>query len=445
MPHWLLSLLVHMLLVVFLGSFVARPAAQQCVAILGTIAASFSNMIDDSAEATAVRLEMPLDVGIKPEESPPDEELDRFAEVVSIAPPQADALERSASETLLAKAISSLEGDRRLRPGVHDAPSGSGQLPTALPATTPSKTLPPDEPAAHGDDRPPADTERDRFDEVVDQFIKFDIGRLRGAAGVEAKRAFDALGTDAIPALVRGLNKAAHIRASCPVMVISSKLQSALSMNQDRSLLEYAVENLGRDVPASAPYAAQVRTIQAHWEAIASGRAPSDAPSRLSRRLAQGPSDKRIEAAQSVIGKAAEFNDEERKELGWTLAAQLKGRDAKLRDAAHRALVALADGDDFGPAKKARPGEVQKAICQWYHLFDAERFDHEAQGLLAAGERLDERKQPSGAMHFYRRVVTEYSGSAAAPEAAKRLDRYKKKTKSGSGLASSAHPIAPAP
>jgi hypothetical protein len=419
-----LSLLVHMLLMVVFGSLVARPAAQHCVAALGTISASFSNLIDADSQVTMVQLEIPgLETQITPKEPTRlDDELDRFAEVSAIEPPPpAGAADRpTPSDVLLAKAISAVEADRKLLASDRVGASAVGPAKAVVPATVP--------PAS----QPSAELPRESFDEVVDQFIKFDIGRLHGAAGVEAKRAFDALGTEAIPALVRGLNKAAHIRASCPVMVISSKLQSALAMNHDRSLLEYAVENLGRDVPASAPYAAQVRAIQAHWEAVASGRVPSNGGSRLGRRIAQGSSRDRIAAARSVAGQAAELNDGDRKEVGWALATQLKSRDAKLRDAAHGALVALADGEDFGPEKKARPGDVQKAVCEWCRRFDAERFDREAHGLFAAGERLDERDQSAGAMHFYRRVVTEYVGSAAADEAAKRLDAFKSKKRTKS-------------
>src|SRR5688572_27012005 len=98
-------------------------------------------------------------------------------------------------------------------------------------------------------------------DEIVEQFIQYDIGRLTGAAGSKARRDFENLGPDSIPALVRGLNRSASIHATCPVCVITTKLQTALAKNEDRSLFAYAVSNIGRDVPENAPHYARVMSL----------------------------------------------------------------------------------------------------------------------------------------------------------------------------------------
>src|SRR5262245_34426951 len=68
------------------------------------------------------------------------------------------------------------------------------------------------------------DEEEEEIDRIIDRFIKYDTGRLPGAEGKKALAAFQKLGPDAIPGLIRGLNKAAQIDASCPALTIGKKL-----------------------------------------------------------------------------------------------------------------------------------------------------------------------------------------------------------------------------
>jgi hypothetical protein len=82
------------------------------------------------------------------------------------------------------------------------------------------------------------------FDAIIDRFILADTGRLRGAEAKEAMEAFDKLGPVAIPALLRGLNKAATINHSCPILMISRKLSKMLLSSQDPILLEFARDEL---------------------------------------------------------------------------------------------------------------------------------------------------------------------------------------------------------
>lgn len=100
------------------------------------------------------------------------------------------------------------------------------------------------------------------FDNIVDQFIEYDVGRLRGKAGEDARRAFEQLGPEALPALVRGLNRSAEIRASCPVVVISHKLEQTLQQTDDQVMIDYVLQNIGRDVPSGAPHAARIRSLR---------------------------------------------------------------------------------------------------------------------------------------------------------------------------------------
>src|SRR3954453_17342179 len=63
--------------------------------------------------------------------------------------------------------------------------------------------------------------EEDKLDDVIDRFILADTGRLKGPEGRKAVQEFEALKSEAIPALIRGVNKAARINHSCPVLMIS--------------------------------------------------------------------------------------------------------------------------------------------------------------------------------------------------------------------------------
>jgi hypothetical protein len=106
---------------------------------------------------------------------------------------------------------------------------------------------------------------RRQMDGIVERFIQYDIGRLEGSAGVKAKREFDQLGPDAIPALVDGLNRSAGYQQSCPVGVISAKLERALQDTDDPAMIQYALDNIGRGVPENAPHANRIRGLRRRW------------------------------------------------------------------------------------------------------------------------------------------------------------------------------------
>lgn len=90
--------------------------------------------------------------------------------------------------------------------------------------------------------------EEDKLDEVVNRFIQYDIGRLQGRDGAKALKEFKDLGPEAIPSLVRGLNRAAAIEHSCPVVVIAQKLGRLLAASDDQELMEFVKDNIGSGV-----------------------------------------------------------------------------------------------------------------------------------------------------------------------------------------------------
>jgi hypothetical protein len=95
------------------------------------------------------------------------------------------------------------------------------------------------------------DEEEDKLDAVIDRFILQDTGKLRGAEGKKALTEFNKLGPEAIPALIRGINRAARINDSCPALVIAKKLHRMLSASEDQELLQFARENIGAGIKQS--------------------------------------------------------------------------------------------------------------------------------------------------------------------------------------------------
>jgi hypothetical protein len=104
--------------------------------------------------------------------------------------------------------------------------------------------------------------ERDEYDQIVDDFIQYDIGKLRGQPGQIANQRFRALNNSkAIPALCRGAVRASRIRASCPIIVISHKLGSLLRSTRDVEMLQHALDYLDPPGP-QAPYGTYVNNLR---------------------------------------------------------------------------------------------------------------------------------------------------------------------------------------
>jgi len=109
------------------------------------------------------------------------------------------------------------------------------------------------------------DPRQKQLDKIVDDFIAYDIGQIRGSAGQRAFNRFMALGKDSIPALVRGLNKSASIHASCPVGVIAGKLMNTLRLANDPAMRQYALDNIGVGVPENAPHYQRLLAMRKSW------------------------------------------------------------------------------------------------------------------------------------------------------------------------------------
>ncbi|HVW37734.1 MAG TPA: hypothetical protein VHB99_10535, partial [Pirellulales bacterium] len=264
-----------------------------------------------------------------------------------------------------------------------------------------------------------------RFNDVVDRFIEYDIGQLRGAEGERARREFDQLGPEAIPALVRGLNKSAKIYASCPVVVISNKLGQLANRERDPEMLEYVIANVGKGVPKDAPHAARLRALKENLLGELRGSPPkASETANLSQRLTSPQPDVRIAACEFIAAHPEEFGPEDRASLAWRLIRDLADRRLPVRDAAHRALVALAGGNDFGPAEgKLSPAKVVSAAAsRWYSHFDQARYEAMAASVLASARHFEDARRRTSAIRYYRKLREEYAGTKAADEAGKRLE-----------------------
>ena len=270
--------------------------------------------------------------------------------------------------------------------------------------------------------------EEEKYDRIIDRFIQADVGLLRGAEARDAVRDFEGLKSDAIPNLIRGLNRAARIEHSCPVVVIGKKLQRMLLASDDQELLQFARDEIGAGVGRTRHQGViqDLRFKCTLRKNVLARRGPPGpkAPRLLSNaELAQAASTERGPRLKQVLieletrrGKevldgltvAATRYDSDTQTLGRDLlerhlarqpAAYVKGRladeqaavrraavravgakfpalapavidllgdgDAEVRAAAREALVRLSRGQDFGPSPDASTTEREQAQQKW--------------------------------------------------------------------------------
>jgi hypothetical protein len=93
--------------------------------------------------------------------------------------------------------------------------------------------------------------EETKIEGVIDRFIDYDTGKLRGAEGRKALEDFKRLGPEAIPPLIDGLNRAANLGHSCATVIIARKLAVFLGATNDQQLLDFARETIGAGVTAT--------------------------------------------------------------------------------------------------------------------------------------------------------------------------------------------------
>jgi hypothetical protein len=278
--------------------------------------------------------------------------------------------------------------------------------------------------------------EEEKLDRVIDRFILFDTGRLPGAEGQQAARDFEKLGTEAIPALIRGLNRAAMIEHSCPTLVISRKLSRMLAASNDPELLEFARDTIGAGVERSSHarvlkdlrFACQLRKNDLARRASAGPKEPkamtlvelSEAARKetgprlklvlteLEKRrgtevvtglayaaanadtetkpLARDLLDSHLGRLPAIVvrQKLKDSDAEVRKAAARVVAAKQPGLGGDLidlvadavpevREAARQALMKLSKGEDFGPADTAGAAEIEAAQKKWRAWWTSQR------------------------------------------------------------------------
>jgi hypothetical protein len=281
------------------------------------------------------------------------------------------------------------------------------------------------------------DEEEKKFDDVIERFLRQDIGLLKGEDARKALADFSALKAEAIPALIRGLNRAAKIEHSCPCLIIAKKLERLLLASDDRELLEFARDEIGCDVgrtrhqpvlqdlrlrvtlrmnqmvrrAPTAPKGPRLLTVQELTQAASNERGPRLTAVLLELEKRDGPE------VLSGLGQAARSYDSEVARVGResldhylsrrgeafvrdslkddrsevreaairVVAAKFPqlGRDlvpliaddkVAVRATAHDALVKLAKGEDFGPSStEASPEIREKVQGRWREWFDRTR------------------------------------------------------------------------
>jgi hypothetical protein len=292
------------------------------------------------------------------------------------------------------------------------------------------------------------DEEEERLDAIINRFIEADTGQTPGPEYARALRDLEKLGPEAIPALVRGLNRAAGVAYSCPTATIAAKLRKMLMASDDRELLQFARENIGSGMGRTA-HAAILQNLRVDCmvrkaELVRQGKTTASLTTKEASRTARpgdralrsmslddlaklagserGPRLKEVlveietrrgDVAIAALGSAAasyepdvrdlarglleknlvrqgtsvikEKTKDDRAEVRAATARVIAGKAPKLggelidlldddnagvRQAAHDALVKLARGADYGPAKTATREERAEAVKKWHAWWD---------------------------------------------------------------------------
>mgnify|MGYP006969321908 CR=1 FL=1 len=87
--------------------------------------------------------------------------------------------------------------------------------------------------------------EEDRIEAILDRFIEHDLGVRPDPKAVQE---FQALGLEAIPALVRALNRTAPLAQKCPPAMIARKLNSLLLRVQDPEVCDFVRREVGAGI-----------------------------------------------------------------------------------------------------------------------------------------------------------------------------------------------------
>jgi hypothetical protein len=186
------------------------------------------------------------------------------------------------------------------------------------------------------------------------------------------------VGPEGIPSLVRGVNKADSLGFSCAAGILCLSLQWAIANCTDPQQLDYALQNIGRGVPAtqatrnsdsyrlirdlSLQRKTQLLLLtlaeekQAEFNKLVdklSGLADAD----LRAAFKEKAPDLRLAALTAAAVKRLHCEDE--------LIDRLTDSDQRVSQTARQSLNRLSRGTDFGPAADADPSARKAAQKRW--------------------------------------------------------------------------------
>ncbi len=439
-PSWLASLTVHLAVLLLFGSLLVPVRIEGRSFDVVLLLAELNSPNDEGDLAvfeTAPRLmESELNGGQNGEAS---ESVDREeSPVVETPPSPEEELEEPAEESGAGESEPSLPVEPEVDLGLE------------IPSVLMSVFAPFAEDRIDSDESapiqpvPPGLDVRNEDDETVDDFIEYDIGRLRGEEGEAALRRFKDLGPDAIPALVRGLNKSAGIRASCPVIVLSQRLENQLRKSHDPIMIRYALDHIGDDVDRLAPHRGRLKTLRkrivarfdrfeedARTVATKFGvpmtrdllrrvkEAASLADEDLQMDVASSDPRTRVAGLLATALRSGSIEPEPGYKLSMVIAEQMEGEtDPRMLSLQNRTLFALAIGGVNAEAGE----EVHNRLTaqEWKADLRARRLvlrSREAQGLLAKAKRLKNNRRSVEAGKVLRQISEEYADTSVADEA----------------------------
>jgi hypothetical protein len=207
-------------------------------------------------------------------------------------------------------------------------------------------------------------------DKTVEDFIAYDVGRLGGQEGAQARENFSRLGTESVGPLIRGLNEAAKIGSSCPIVVLRSKLSCCLAQANDPRLDVMAACNLCCGVPRNAPHYRSLCDLRSQCI----GRLPATHPLRLHQDRVDALL---AEKDDSAIDRALRSDNAIERHAAVTAACSMGPRFGRelitaisdplpeVRQEARAGLVAMATNVDFGPDEPANERVRATATQKW--------------------------------------------------------------------------------
>lgn len=224
--------------------------------------------------------------------------------------------------------------------------------------------------------------EEDDFTKIIDRFIEYDIGNLKGTAGQKALAEFKALGPEATFVLIDGLNRAANMEGSCPAVLIAKKLSVIFGGSKDKVMLDYARDMIGLGVTAKRHQvvlkdlrlACTLRKSALERVELAGGKQPGPGPAPAPKekslqtmtvsQLATAASKEKGELLQKVL---VELSSRKGDQVVYTLG-QVAARDDKEAAALARSLLIeqlfSATGADLKSWLKSGSAVVRAAAAQ---------------------------------------------------------------------------------